>query len=209
MKKMAILLATRGLVFTEVEEQIDNIQFLTDAIVLRTHNIKLPDAQNELVEKALMITDIEYLLFIEEDTVPPRDAIIDLLKANADIACIDYAINGWGCVTKSKKTNEILWCGLGCTLIKSKVFRSLEKPWFRTDKSFSLNEMKWIDIPNKYGGQDIWFCHKARENGFIIVQIPGECRHLQIQHLGKSEVNNGLHFIIEKPKITKHNYINI
>ena len=205
---IAVILATRGLVFTEVEQAIaDNLKNY-DYKVFRSFTLPIPDCQNELVEQALK-ENPSYLLFVEEDTVMPEYAFVNMVKANADIACIDYGVASWGCVTRLKDTKEILWCGLGCTLIKREVFEVLEKPYFRIDKALRLNDFPkeevWTDIPpqKSYGGQDIWFCMQARKKGFRIEQIEGECKHLKLEALGTAELNHGLHQIVQKPVITK------
>lgn len=203
---IAIILATRGTVFTEVESAIEKMRKLHFLMVFRSFDKPIPDAQNYLVEQALELSPT-HLLFIEEDTVPPEGALERLLAANSDIACIDYGVNGWSCVAREKTTNEVLWCGLGCTLVKRTVFDKLEKPWFRTDKSLRLNDWQWVENPYKYGGLDIWFCTQAKNTGFSITQVGGECKHLRLDELGKAETNGGLHRISEKEKITKANIV--
>lgn len=210
--RIAVVLPTRGLVFTEVEEAIEKARWTfishmkkVEIRVFRSTSLPIPESHNHLTEVALSNYSPEYIWFIEEDTVPPRNALYDLIKADADIAFIDYSINGWACAAKTPE--EILWCGLGCTLVKADVFKKLEKPYFRTDKSLSLNDdtyFQWLDQPNKYGGHDIWFFSKAREAGFKLVQVPGECKHMQIHALGTSAINDGLHIISQKRKIEKH-----
>lgn len=199
---LAIVLPTRGMVFTEVENIIDSIQATTKATVLRSFNKPIPDAQNYLVEQALLLPDVTHILFMEEDTIPPYQVAMDLLGSNVDIAFVDYAVNGWSCSARTKQ-GEILWCGFGCTLVKREVFEKLEEPYFRTDKSLRLNDWQWTDNPMKYGGQDIWFCTKAKEAEFTIKQIPGECRHLSLEMVGKKEDNNGRHLIVERERISK------
>ncbi len=214
--RIAIILATRGLVFTEVEEAIETLRHTyvnyTEPIkirVFRSYNLVLPESQNFLTQVALESFDPDYLFFIEEDTVPPLSALTRLLKAKSDIACIDYGVNGYSCTARERKTNELLWCGLGCTLIKKEVFNKLEYPWFRSDQSLRLNDWKWVPNTNPYGGQDIWFCMQAREKGFTIKQIEGEAKHLRLDSLGKPETNKGLHQISQKPVITKQQVIDI
>lgn len=214
---IAVALATRGLVFTEVESALDLeleklfIEKQINSYIYRTWTKTIPDAPNYLVEEVLTIKDLTHIWFIEEDTVPPENSLQDLLKEDADIACIDYGVNGWSCTARDKKTSEILWCGLGCTLVKREVFDKLEYPYFRTDKSLRLNDWVWIDNPSKsaYGGHDIWFCTKAREAGFHIAQVAGECRHLRLEKLGTPEINKGLHTIVQKPTISKQQWINV
>lgn len=209
MKYVAVVLTTRGLVFTEVEEAIEKSRAIftvkgeqVHVQVFRSSSLPIPECHNQLTQNALL-TNPDYIWYIEEDTVPPANALYNLIAADADVTFIDYAINGWACAAKYTD-GEILWCGLGCTLVRAGVFRKLERPFFRTDKSLSLNEdtyFKWLDIPNKYGGQDIWFFSQAREAGFKIIQVPGECKHMKIDELGKPGVNNGFHQLSQKPRI--------
>lgn len=199
---IAIVLPTRNLVFTEVEMAIEKMRKDYDIQVFRSINLGIPDSHNALTEQALAASPT-HIFYIEEDTVPPIRALHDLLAAKADVAFIDYAINGWACAAKHPD-GEILWCGLGCTLVKREVFERLQRPYFRTDKSLSLNEdtyFQWIDKLNKYGGQDIWFFSQIREAGFKIQQVTGECKHMKIDALGTAGVNNGRHVLSQKPTI--------
>lgn len=207
MIKIAVILTTRGLLYTEVMEAVlGNLKGFAHTIYF-SHDLVIPDSQNSLVGKALQ-DNPTHLWFVEEDTVPPTNALRDLLAQDADVACIDYGVGGYSCLTRDKNTSEILWCGLGCTLIKREVFEPLDKPYFRSDKALMLNfwpEVRWYDAGwQAYGLQDIWFFMHARERGFRIQQVPGECRHLQLEQLGQREINKGLHVIKQKPTISKY-----
>lgn len=206
---IAICLPTRGLVFTEVLDAIEaERQYFTDPfrIFFSTDKV-IPEGHNNTVIQALE-WGADYLWIIEEDTVPPINALKSLLNANADVACIDYGVSGYSTITKDKKTSEILWCALGCTLIKREVFSALEYPYFKADKALLINnwpEVTWINAGwQAYGNLDIWFFMKAREKGFVIKQAKGEAKHLQLDQLGQKEINNGLHQISQKPLISKY-----
>jgi hypothetical protein len=208
--RIGIILPTRGLVFTQVEQAIEEMRD-TRVRVYRSHNLPIPDGHNQLVKQAL--TDgCEWLFFIEEDTVPPAGILEKLLQADNDIACVDYGVSGWGCITRNSQ-GEILWCGLGCTLIKRHVFEKMIYPYFRVDMTLRLNDWSWQQLPEKYiktkhyGSLDIWFCDQARKLGFTIIQVVGECEHLELIVLGKRETNYGLHSIQAKPKITKNQIV--
>lgn len=207
---IAVVMPTRGLIFTEVENSLEQVRFFCkgDCVFFRSINLPIPDGINELVEQALLLEDLTHILFIEEDTVMPQNGFISLIKENADIAFIDYAVNGWSCSAKSDD-DTILWCGLGCTLVKREVFDNLEKPYFRTDKSLRLNDYIWIDVPMKYGGQDIWFFVHAREKGFTIKQVSGECKHLALLLAGTAGMNKGQHVLGEKEKIWRPQIIHL
>lgn len=204
---IAILIPSRGLAFVEVMEAVERERQGYDSKIYFTNGMRIPDCENDLTERALA-DGASHLFYVEDDTVPPAGALEKLLNAEGDIAAIDYGVNGWGCITRGKIDGEIKWCGLGCTLVKRRVFEALEKPYFRDDQQLRLNDMQWIPAPeNRYGGQDIWFSCKAREKGFKIVQVQGECKHLKLDALGTPEENNGAHKISQKPKIEKHQFI--
>jgi len=199
---IGVILPSRGLIFAETEISIEKELKRYLYRVYRSSNLKIPDGHNQLTQKALD-EKCDYIFYIEEDMVIPDGGFERMINLDKDIVFIDYAVNGWSC--SQRKENEILWCGLGCTLIKSYVFKSLDYPYFRTDKVLRLNDWKWVDAgPKKrYGGQDIWFFSQAREVGFEITQAEGECRHLKLDELGNSDYNDGFHKISDKEKITK------
>lgn len=204
---LGVCMPTRGLIFAECQQALEENLEGFDYKIYRSFILPIPDSHNFLTEKALR-EGCTHIFFVEDDTVVPDGGLRKLIEANADIACIDYGVAGYSCTTKDRQTGEILWCGLGCTLVKASVFAKLEVPYFRSDKQLLLNNYpneEWINAPrNCYGGQDIYFCMQARKAGFKIKQIEGECRHLQLNSLGKKETNQGIHSISEKPKISKH-----
>lgn len=204
---IAIVQPSRGLIFTEAVNALDRNFEKYKHKFYRSYDMVIPDCFNFLTEQALK-DGAEYVFYSEEDTVMPDGGFERLLAAQSDIAAIDYAVAGWSCITRDKTTNEILWTGLGCTLVKREVFDKLEKPYFRSDKALLLNtwpNVTWIDAGQQaYGGQDIYFCMMAREKGFNIEQVDGECRHLRLKELGRPEINKGLHIIEQKETISRH-----
>ena len=209
---IGVVLPTRGLVFTRVEEALEDIRKDHEIRIYRSHDLPIPEGHNKLAEQALL-DGCDYIWFVEEDTVPPARSLEKLLAVNADIACIDYGVSGWSCVTKDTQ-GEILWCGLGCTLVKREVLEVLKRPYFRVDKALRLNDWTWTDLPvgylekRNYGGLDIWFCWQSREAGFKIVQVEGECEHLQLDALGIRGTNNGLHQISVRASIENNQILN-
>ena len=209
---IGIVLPTRGLLFTQVIEALERERQGFDTKIYYSHDLPIPDGHNKLVKQALE-DGVTHVWMVEEDTVPITGALEKLLACDTAIACVDYGVSGWGCVTRNKN-NEILWCGVGCTLIKKEVFEKMEYPYFRVDKVLSLNDWTWKQLPedyvkNKnYGTLDIYFCCKARELGFEIKQVEGECNHLELKELGRRGVNNGLHNIEIRPKINRKQIVN-
>lgn len=202
---IGVVLPTRGLVFTRVEESLEEIRKDHEIRIYRSHDLPIPEGHNLLTERALK-DGCDYIWFVEEDTVPTAGSLERMLQADGDIVCTDYGVSGWSCVTRNTQ-GEILWCGLGCTLVNRRVFETLDQPYFRSDKSLRLNDWSWVDLPadyarsRGYGSLDIWFCWQARLKGFSITQVDGECDHLELIALGKRGSNNGLHQIAIRPKI--------
>ncbi len=212
MAKIGIVIPTRGMVFSETIQAIERERKNYDTKLYISTDLPIPEGHNRVVAEALR-DGSEYILFIEEDVAIPAGACERLLGSNAAIACIDYGVSGWSCVTRNEQ-GEILWCGLGCTLIHRKVFESLKEPYFRADMALYLPEFRWQQLPEEYvknrnyGNLDIWFFTKAREAGFEIKQVEGECRHLELISLGQKGINSGLHIIKQKPKISNHQVLN-
>jgi hypothetical protein len=217
-QKIGIVLPTRGLVFTKVEQAIEELR-TCNVKVYRSRDLPIPDGHNQLTKQAL--TDgCQWIFYIEEDTVPPLGALERLMQADSDISCIDYTVAGWGCITKNAQ-GKVLWCGLGCTLVKRTVLEAMTYPYFRADMTLRLETdeggipviKNWIQLPKdyikrkQYGSLDIWFCDQARKLGFTITQVEGECEHLELVELGKRATNNGLHTIQTRPKIEKNQIV--
>ena len=206
--KIGVCLPTRGMVFSKTVQALEEQRINYDITVYYSHDLPIPKGHNSLCEKALKDGN-EYIFFLEEDVVIPTGTLEKLLAVHADIACIDYGVSGWSCITKNKE-GEILWCGLGATLIHRRVFEALEMPYFRADMALHLPDMVWKQLPEEYvknrnyGNLDIWFFSKAKEKGFKIVQVEGECEHLQLVELGQKGINEGIHKITEKERIKNH-----
>ncbi len=206
--RVAIITPSRGLIFAEVLEYIENVRDnYANIRCYFSHNLPIPDCLNALVEQALADPNVNYLWFIEDDTIPPDRALDALFALDAPVAAIDYGFNGGSnTVVRSEKTGEILFTGFGCTLVKREVFGKLEKPYFRADKAYNISALAWqpVDPYKVYGHHDIEFFSKVRHAGFTIKQVDSmECRHLQLLQLGQKEINNGCHTIGEKDRISR------
>jgi len=126
----------------------------------------------------------DYLLSLEQDVIPPKDAIERLLKHEKDIVGGLYYYFGddkktllpmlWVHYKEeyAKRLNfnevpeneliEVITCGLGCVLIKKE---ALEKIEFR-------------HVKGKDPWDDLWFCEDAREKGFKVhVDTSIKCKH--------------------------------
>ena len=133
------------------------------------------DQRNSLVKTALE-TKADYLLFIDADMRFPKDTLKILMSHNKDIIGVNATTRSEPVIPTAKniQINEdgsITWLpvysngmkgigkvdGIGCgiLLIKTSVFKKIERPYFYFEQ-----------LPNeKILGEDIYFCIKARDVG--------------------------------------------
>ena len=175
-------------------------------IYMRTSTI-IDKARNELVNLALK-DNCDYILFIDSDMLIPRGAIDKLLEMDVDIASGLYFSKGKPYLPVARvkeKTlegdrhffledfefNEIIkvaGVGMGCCLIKTKVFKDLEYPYFKLE--WRKHEGKPYQI-----AEDLYFCEEAAKKGYEVHLNTG----VVCDHYG-TEVNAS-HFMIYKEQI--------
>lgn len=142
-------------------------------------------ARNCMVEYALQ-AKAKLIWMLDDDVLPPDYAVQRLLHAMLNkpdvIACagiyyskqdvaepVVFEDNGSGAFT-DWKPGEVFevpgFIGTGCMLIKTKVFESIEPPWFQT-----------LEYPDRVT-DDAFFCRKVRAAGFKILGHGGVlCGH--------------------------------
>jgi hypothetical protein len=195
------VLPTRGLIYAQtIKGIINNIS--TEHLTIIAGR-PMPDCFNDAVHAGLD-SGADYIWFIEEDNEIPDGVLQALLDLDADIATMHYRVGG-GNSHIYKRGEEILWCGLGCTLFKRKVFEAIQEPWFECDKHLNFGsgtDMKIVNIPpetvgQKWGGHDSYFFYsKTRPKGFVIRQLAGwEGKHFRTKEIPKRELNNGYYTI--------------
>ncbi len=135
-----------------------------------------------------MEPSIEWQLTIDSDMTPRPETALQLLtvakQTGADIVsalCFDrhvflpafQAVPGETpypeTLAELRGVLEVARVGLGCCLIRRRVFEALEAPWFRHPPA----------LPGS--GEDYDFCDRARAAGFrIVVDLNLECGHLTV-----------------------------
>lgn len=212
--RVGVCIASRGVVHSRtIESVFNNLKdVVCDWELFFTHDLSIPDAQNDLIVRALL-WGAEYFWFVEEDMLIPDGTFKEMVNAHEAIVAVDYPVGGRQYSTIAVKKDEILWCGLGCTLIRKDVFESIGKPFFRTDISVKITDKEKFEYeidkstPYKYGGHDILFGIQARERGFKIHRVPGIiCGHMRIENLGQKESNTGFHRVKIMDKIKNYQY---
>lgn len=151
------------------------------------YGYKVADAQNFAVRKALD-EGYDYIFFVEDDNVIPRNALVQLMSHKADIVGGFYYRKyyplesaGMHYVDEEGRPGPIenfkigdvihntLVLPMGCTLIKVDVFRNVEYPWY-----------KEVNVEGRPAlTSDTYFCEKARKAGYDVITDTGvQCLHV-------------------------------
>lgn len=133
----------------------------------------------------------DYVLFIDSDMAFPPDSLIRLLKHHVDIIGVNYNYRGLPIKSVVKldpeclADHEIVYVhkntdtekfkcravGSGFLLIRTGVFKKVPQPWFFFRPS---------SHPKGGIGEDVWFCDRAREQGYDVWCDPT----IQVKHIG-------------------------
>ena len=159
----------------------NSLDELAQVVFLVSQGTLLCNQRTDLVKQALKFNST-HVLFIDSDMRFPINTLESLRLRHVDIVganCIQRgttkptAQNKYGFLSSKGNTGleEIDKIGFGVTLINTKVFLKIPEPWFATPYD-----------GEKFVGEDIFFCHKAQENGFKIYVDHDLSQH--IKHTG-------------------------
>lgn len=166
-----------------------------------SHDKPIPDGHLDCLERALR-WNFDAVWFVEEDVVPPVDTLERLIREwrnGADLAFLNYPMPGGNRCYHTNAAGQVMWTGLGCTLISRQAFEKVKRPWFRTDVSAEWvdeSTIRWLNRPAVYGSFDVWFGWSLFQAGGKLKVIPGQAKHIRIAELGERERNNGLHQLV-------------
>ena len=163
-------------------------------------------ARNNIAQKAINL-NVDYVLMIDNDVTPPKEALLCLLEDVRDVQLGYYAHRnadnlytgrvsicklGWfnypleseftalemkELIAKGEYKVQIHGGGMGCALIKTDLFRALSYPWY-----------DWVNYGDKNRGmlsEDLFFCEKCRKANIPIytdsrVGCGHMLRHIQL-----------------------------
>jgi hypothetical protein len=162
------------------------------------------EARNQIVEWALE-HNATYVMFIDDDVIIPPFAAQRLGRAldftskdlypdsTTAVCCgvycskeelstpVVYRKNGSGASWDWKvgEIFEVESAGTGCMMIRTEVFKELEKPYFKTVEAY-------VKVGDGIGVQmmtdDIYFCSKVKAAGFTIIAHGGVlCGHYDVK----------------------------
>jgi len=206
--KYAVVTPSRGLIHSRTVEAVlgqaaahENVGWYF------THDLPIPECHERVTEMGLR-SGADALWFIEEDVIPPLDALAEsmILLRSFDAVAVDYPVGSvreaWGCAVRDDDAH-VLWCGLGCTLVRAEVFRKVPRPWFSTDARYVHKDGEWKALPvtaphaERWGQQDIHFGIEMARLGLHIGVVPGMIAgHAHVEQMGKEGSNVGFHEVI-------------
>lgn len=152
----------------------------SNTIYFETHRRNIDDARNWFAEGAIQ-HNAKYMFMWDEDVLVPPHALRELCYVMDNWPKVGV-IGGIYCLKTDRpeplvfksagsgpywdwKVGEVFECGaigMGCTLIRTELFKDIEKPWFRTVDDLS----SYLDnVPaGEQWTEDIYFCKKVVES---------------------------------------------
>lgn len=210
MSKVAIILPSRGLMFSRSAEEIHRNAQSINCKFFFAHKKPIPDCFNEPTERALADDTITHLLFVEDDMVIPDGTFWGMLELNLPVVTCDYPVtkDGKGAVFYDPEGN-VLFTGTGCLLVKREVLDVMPRPIFITDTKYTpLNYGSTVKFVAKrstddgYGLHDVAFGIDLYKRG-IPIHVYRNLGQRKLKKLGKSGTNNGAHKIVTWKRIKK------
>jgi GT2 family glycosyltransferase len=175
---------TKILIGLSTGENIRRAEFLPSFIGLErppncftssVHGQSPAKSRNIIIQQALD-NECTHVFLVDDDMILPSDTLKKLLKHDKDIvtglyllrgfphrpALFDKAYNNGKCKFTSLTPGlsglvPAVNCGLGCVLIRTRVFREVIKPWVRLGE---IEQDEWCD--------DVGFFNRCRKAGFSI-----------------------------------------
>lgn len=164
-------------------------------VVLQLRGLPVDEARNRFAEYALE-NNCKYIFTWDEDVACPPQTIPELIykmEHHPEIAvcggvyCLKrhpaeplvFRGNGNGPFWdwKAGEFFEVTGIGMGCTIIRTDVFKDLKKPWFKT-------EFNYTNMLDGIGGvetwtEDLWFCERVTKTGKWKVYVDASllCTH--------------------------------
>lgn len=194
--EVLVAILTRGLVSTRWALGLRGLQLPGASNIILLSGMPFDHARNEAAAKCLQ-DGYQWLLFLDDDVIPPADAFERLRQHGKDIVSglyyrraepvcpVAMVENGKGRVyaeiNRPGELIEVDLVGAGMLLIHRRVFETMPRPWF-----------EWLldrpEIPEaERTSEDYHFCRKAKRNhGFkIFLDTFVQCLHVGY---GRSEL---------------------
>ena len=203
--KLAVVLPSRGLMFSETLEELLRELEGFDYKIFWAHGKSLPQCFNDPTEEALKDPDVFAVLFCEDDVIIPKGLLKEMFAKNYPVVAMDYPFQQDGDSTVLHDPQGMAyWTGTGFMLVARTVLEQLEKPIWRTDRTFDPFIDKdtlhfWPRMLDKvfYGLHDLNFGLVLYSAGMPVLPMERTGGQRKLVALGEKHTNNGAHDIKE------------
>ncbi len=209
MDKLAVILPSRGLMFSETLEELLGELEGYNYEIFWAHGKSLPECFNEPTERALADPDVFALLICEDDMIIPKGALKRMFDANYPVVALDYPFQQQGDSTCLHDPHGYaFWTGTGFLLVARGVLEQMERPIWRTDTTFDpfIDKDTIHFWPRKldkiyYGLHDLRFGLVLYSAGLPVLPLEETAGQRKLVKLGEKGVNKGAHEIMELTEV--------
>src|SRR6266540_1786297 len=170
-----------------------------NTVMFETRGKPIDEARNWFAQKAIE-NKAKYMFFWDEDVLIPAHALRELMYIAENHPKVGV-IGGIYCLKSERpeplvfkgngngpcwdwKVGEVFECtaiGMGCTLIRTDIFKDIEFPWFRSVDDLS----PYLDnIPSgEVWTEDLYFCRKVHDTKKWKIVAHGQllCPHIDVR----------------------------
>ncbi|MFZ4436822.1 MAG: hypothetical protein ACOYOS_00180 [Syntrophales bacterium] len=154
--------------------------------LMEPYGYTIPDARNYAVQEAIK-DGMDYILFVDDDTILPRMALVKMVKWDTDVVgglyyrkyfpvetvSMHETTDGQPCSIDNYAIGDVIHDTLvlasGCSLVKVSALKKIEFPWY---KIITVNGRPTLT-------EDTYFCQKAKDVGIDLITDTGiQCLHV-------------------------------
>jgi hypothetical protein len=201
---VSILVPTKDTVYSHFSYSLSNLVKLTTQMGIETHlffdaSTILINQRESLIKQAIEVGS-EWVLWLDSDMMFPPSVLMRLLAHNEDLVGCNYMKRSypfktvaftdtsdwenWIPIQYSNELVEAEAVGMGCVLMRTKLFKELQKPYF---------EYTYQPKTEDWGGEDFTLFKKFNKLGHklkIDMNLSNEIYHIGTFAYGRSMSSN-------------------
>ena len=203
---VSILVPTKDTVYSHFAYSLSNLVKLTTQMGIETHlffdaSTILINQRESLIKQAIEVGS-EWVLWLDSDMMFPPSVLMRLLAHNEDLVGCNYMKRSypfktvaftdtsdwenWIPIQYSNELVEAEAVGMGCVLMKTALFKELQKPYF---------EYTYQPKTEDWGGEDFTLFKKFNKLGHklkIDMNLSNEIYHIGTFAYGRSMSSNSI-----------------
>ena len=203
---VSILVPTKDTVYSHFSYSLSNLVKLTTQMGIETHlffdaSTILINQRENLIKQAIEVGS-EWVLWLDSDMMFPPSVLMRLLAHNEDLVGCNYMKRSypfktvaftdtsdwenWIPIQYSNQLVEAEAVGMGCVLMKTALFKELQKPYF---------EYTYQPKTEDWGGEDFTLFKKFNKLGHTLkidMNLSNEIYHIGTFAYGRSMSSNSI-----------------